>query len=87
MKAALVVFCGCLQMIRVTRTSVRRMIATQSKLHHSRACRESIVPDMTRLRMTAKKTEDNLNPKIINNGNVCICCIIFKDDVKKITHS
>lgn len=70
MKAALVVFCGCLQMIRVMRTSISMMIETQSKLHHSKACSEPRAPDMTRLRMIAKKTEENnLSPMITNNGN------------------
>lgn len=41
MNAALVVFRGCLQMIKVLKTRLSMMIETQSKLHHSRACRES----------------------------------------------
>lgn len=59
MKAALVALCGCLQMIRTTRTSISTVTETQSKLHHSRACRESTAPDMRRLRTMAKKTEEN----------------------------
>lgn len=31
----------------------------QSRLHHFRACRESRAPDMKRLSVIAKKTEEN----------------------------
>lgn len=70
MKAALVVLCGCLQMIRTMRTSISTITETKSKLHHLRACRESMALDMRRLRVIAKKTEENnVSPVIISNGN------------------
>lgn len=59
MKAASVELCGCLQMIRTLRTRISTITDMQSKLHHSRACRASTAPDMRRLKMTAKKTEEN----------------------------
>lgn len=59
MKAAVVVLCGCLKMIRILRISISTITETQTKLHHSRACRDSTAPDMRRLRMIAKKTEEN----------------------------
>lgn len=60
MKAAFVVLCGCLQTIRITRTSISMITETQSRLHHSRACRESTALDIKMLRKMAKKTEENI---------------------------
>lgn len=59
--AALVALCGCLQMIIIMRMSRSMITEIQSRLHHFRACRESRAPDMKRLRMIAKKTEENNN--------------------------
>ncbi len=87
MKAALVVLCGCLQMIRIIRTSIDTITDKQSKLHHFRAFRESTAPDMKRLKMMTKKTERNKRPLIIGHGNrASICRMTFNSEVKKITH-
>lgn len=59
MKAAFVVLCGCRQMIAILRTSISIITETQSKVFHSKACKESTDPATTRLRVTAKKTEEN----------------------------
>lgn len=57
--AALAVFCGCLQMIATTIDTFSTITETQSKLHHSRACRESAALDMKRLRAMTKNTKEN----------------------------
>lgn len=57
MNAAFVVLCGCLQMIRIIKTSISTITETQSKVPHSKACREPTVPANRRLRMMAMRTE------------------------------
>lgn len=57
--AALAVFCGCLQMIAMAIDTFSTITKTQSKLHHSRACRETAALEMKTLRVMTKNTKEN----------------------------
>lgn len=70
MKAALVVLCGCLQMITTARTSVSARTVTSSTLHNSRLRRECTASDNSTLKTITRNTgeESELSGKTLTFG-------------------